>query len=153
MLNPSPSILTGIMDALQFGDADRRYLRLLFGVSSLPAAAVSSEHNRRARGVLGAIAGHFPEATMQHILDRDLNLTLPDEESSSILFPGVDDPPSQVSLVEYLSFPENRAVSRRVYVDRREKAAEVIGLVHMKLATGTASAALRATVQMLLEEP
>lgn len=134
MLNPSPSILTGIMDALQFGDADRRYLRLLFGVSSLPAAAVSSEDNRRARGVLEAIAGHFPEATMQHILDRDLNLTLPDEESSSILFPGVDDPPSQVSLVEYLSFPENCAVSRRVYVDRREKAAEVIGLVHMKLA-------------------
>ena len=90
---------------------------------------------------------------MQHILDRDLNLTLPDEESSSILFPGVDDPPSQVSVVEYLFFPENRAVSRRVYVDRREKAAEVIGLVHMKLATGAASAALRATVQMLLEEP
>lgn len=153
MLNPSPSVLTGIMDALQLNDLDRRYLQVLFGESTLPTATVSSEDNRRAWGVLETIADHFPEATMRHILDRDLNLTLPDEESRRILFPGVEDPPSQVNLVEYLFSPEYRTLSRRVYVDWREKAAEVIGLVHMKLATGAASPELTATVQGLLREP
>ncbi|WP_297008151.1 helix-turn-helix domain-containing protein [uncultured Corynebacterium sp.] len=153
MLNPSPSVLAGIMGALRLGDLDRRYLRLLFGERALPVAVPSSEDNRRARAVLGEIADHFPEATMRHILDRDLDLTLPDGESRRILFPDVDDPPWQVSLVEYLFAPEYRSVSRRVYVDWREKAAEVIGLVHMKLATGAASPELSATVQGMLRVP
>lgn len=153
MLNPSPAVLGGIEDALQLSDLDRRYLGLLFTGPPGSNKIVTPEDSERARGVLGEIAEHFPEATMRHILDRDLKLEMPDAATRRILFPGVDAPPSRVSLVEYLFSAEYRRLSRRVYVDWREKAAEVVGLVHMKLATGVASADLRATVQALLEEP
>lgn len=153
MLNPSPSVLAGIMDALQLTPLDRRYLRLLFGEAPPPAVSTTPEDSRRARGVLGEIADHFPEATMRHILDRDLNLDLQDAATRRILFPGIDTPPQRLSLVEYLFAPEFRATSHRVYVDWREKAEEVIGLVHMKLATRVASPELQETLQTMLAEP
>lgn len=152
MLNPSPSVLTGIMDALRLSALDRRYLRLLFGGARPLASLTTPEDTRRARQILREFCDHFPEATMRHILDRDLNLELPDEATRRILFPGVEPPPSRVSLVEYLFTAEHRDISHRVYVDWREKAAEVIGLVHMKLATGEASPQLLSTVGTLLED-
>ncbi|MDN6460238.1 MAG: hypothetical protein L0L28_07360 [Corynebacterium flavescens] len=48
---------------------------------------------------------------------------------------------------------QHRQYSRKVYVDWRDKAAEVIGLVHMKLVTQVASESLVSTVQELLHDP
>jgi transcriptional regulator with XRE-family HTH domain len=153
MLNPSPSVLESIMDALQLSDLDRRYLALLFEDAAPSTSRTAPHDSRRARETLDEVAAHFPSATMRHLLDRDLGLVLPDAETRAILFPGLDDPPADVSLVDYMFSEEHRAHSHRVYVDWRVKAAEVIGLVHMKLATQVASDDLVATVQRLLSDP
>jgi transcriptional regulator with XRE-family HTH domain len=153
MLNPSPSVLRSIMDALQLSDLDRRYLGLLFEEAEPHVVRTTAGDRARARATLDEVAAHFPAATMRHLLDRDLGISLPDAESRRILFPGVAEPPAEVSLVEYMFSARYRRYSHRVYVDWRDKAAEVIGLVHMKLATRVASDTLTATVQRLLDDP
>ncbi|MGX1739806.1 MmyB family transcriptional regulator [Corynebacterium flavescens] len=153
MLNPSPSVVNSIMKALRLNALDRRYLSLLFEEEA-PFEARTDERDRlNARVTLEEVASHFPEATMRHILDRDLNLVLPDAASKAILFPGNAEAPSELSLVDYMFSRQHRQYSRKVYVDWRDKAAEVIGLVHMKLVTQVASESLVSTVQELLRDP
>lgn len=153
MLNPSPSVLESIMEALRLSDLGRRYLRLLFEDNPPQVARTAAGDRRLARATLDEVVAHFPEATMRHILDRDLHLVLPDAASRSILFPDLAEPPEELSLVDYMFAGQYREHSRRVYVDWRDKAAEVIGLVHMKLVTRVASDELVATVQGLLHDP
>jgi transcriptional regulator with XRE-family HTH domain len=153
MLNPSPSVTDSIMNALHLSDLDRRYLSLLFEDDEPYLVRADPRDRRLARATLDEVASHFTDATMRHILDRDLNLALPDAVSREILFPGIAEPPSELSLVDYMFSREYRQCSRDVYVDWRNKAAEVIGLVHMKLVTQVASKSLLATVQELLHDP
>lgn len=153
MLNPSPSVVSSIADALQLSDLDRRFLGHLFSDPDVVDGPVPAVVPDDAVGTLDLVASHFPDALMIHLLDHDLDLTLPDARTRSIMFPGVEDPPARLSLVDYMFAEPYRNYSRRVYVDWRDKAAEVIGLIHMKLATGAASSGLRATVAALLDDP
>lgn len=153
MLNPSPAVLENIMDALRLSDLDRRYLGLLFGDAVAPVTRTTAQESGRARSTLDEVAAQFPDATMRHLLDRDLGLVLADARTREIMFPGSGEAPSQVSLVDYMFSPAYRGFSRRVYVDWRDKAAEVTGLVHMKMATGVATENLVSTVARLLGDP
>lgn len=98
MLNPSPSVLNSIIKALRLSALDRRYLSLLFEEEAPFEARTDERDRHNARATLDEVASHFPEATMRHILDRDLNLVLPDAASKAVLFPGNASAPSELSL-------------------------------------------------------
>lgn len=127
--NPSEVVLTALSVALRLDPLEQRYLRALFA----DADRLEPDPGIRQRAIedLLAIGASLDTAAMLHILDRTLQLRALDERTRGLMFPGQDDAPTDISLVEYtFLYPE----ARRFYIDWSDKAAEVTGMLQLALA-------------------
>lgn len=147
-VRPSEPIITAIADALELTGTDTAYLRMLFDPNPPAAVQIPDVVDvDTARYSLEYVGTHLDDVLMTHLLDDELNITTLDDRTRAILFPGHDDRPERFSLLEYIF---DDPVSRRVYVDWTEKAREVVGLAHMRLAQGGVSPQLESLIAHLM---
>lgn len=147
--HPSPPVLESLAEVLQLDSLNRRYLHALASPEPAVHFEADPEAAAEAEAILRSLGTQVREPVMLHLLTHDLVMRSLDSSTLAVLFPddqGSRAANSDISLLDYV-FAE--PISRSVYVDWSAKAREVVGLVHLSLATREPTTELLSTLASL----